>query len=331
MIEFGTISPLDQDASQAAQQSLRDGAASAGAGASGLESFAELAGWLARTNAPASLDRVELAIVAGERDVPDVVSTLPQGTAQSVSELFASGRSPIYATASAQGVSVSFLDATRSHPSLNSTESDGVEAAGESEMFTAAMKRGMDYADRQADEGVQLILLGDVGRGLTTTAAAMIGTLCSIEPVKVIGWGSGISDDGWREKVKLIRDDMFSVRDDRADAWRVLVGIGTPDIAVMAGILAQSAVRRTPVVFDGVGATAAALCAQVMAPGVNQWWRPAGPGTEPAISPALNALQLQPIMPTRIGFGQGTATLMALPMLRFATECGGAELGEPGA
>ena len=139
-----------------------------------------------------------------------------------------------------------------------------------------------------------------------------------MEPVKIIGRGSGIDDEAWKTKVAVIRDAMFRARDDKAVAERVLQQIGSADLVVMAGILAQSAVRRTPVIFDGVGAIAAALCAQMLAPGAAAWWLAASAGTEPGALPALNALGLEPLLDVRLGAGQGLGAVLALPMVRYA-------------
>ncbi len=41
----------------------------------------------------------------------------------------------------------------------------------------------------------------------------------------------------------------------------------------MAGFCAQAAVRRTPVLLDGLVVTAAALVAEQLAPGARMWWQ----------------------------------------------------------
>jgi nicotinate-nucleotide--dimethylbenzimidazole phosphoribosyltransferase len=86
----------------------------------------------------------------------------------------------------------------------------------------------------------------------------------------------------------------------------------------MAGFCAQAAVRRTPVLLDGVVVTAAALVADRLAPGARQWWQAGHRSTEPAHALALQQLELEPIIDMRMRLGEGTGAAVALPVLRAA-------------
>ena len=174
------------------------------------------------------------------------------------------------------------------------------------------------------------MVLGDAGRGLTTVAAGVIATICSVEPVKAVGRGSGIDDDAWRTKVAVMRDAMYRVRDDRGDPSRVLRRIGSPDLVVMASFLAQCAVRRTPVLVDGLGSLAAALCAHMMAPGAGAWWMVASQSGEPTHRHALKALHATPLLQMNLCNGLGAAGVMAVPLLEHACRLMNAKLGNGG-
>jgi nicotinate-nucleotide--dimethylbenzimidazole phosphoribosyltransferase len=86
----------------------------------------------------------------------------------------------------------------------------------------------------------------------------------------------------------------------------------------MAGFCAQAAVRRTPVLLDGVVVTAAALVADRLAPGARQWWQAGHRSTEPAHALALRQLELEPIIDMRMRLGEGTGAAVALPVVRAA-------------
>jgi nicotinate-nucleotide--dimethylbenzimidazole phosphoribosyltransferase len=86
----------------------------------------------------------------------------------------------------------------------------------------------------------------------------------------------------------------------------------------MAGFCAQAAVRRTPVLLDGVVVTAAAMVADRMAPGARRWWQAGHRSTEPAHSLALQRLALDPIVDLGMRLGEGTGAVVALPILRAA-------------
>ena len=262
--------------------------------------------WLADcvgTEAPAA----RLIVVGGDHPIPAEASLLTAGK-QDFSE-------QVKVTAAELGVEYFWIDATAELPQAR--PADVGDALNEGD-FEAALQAGIDFADAQADEGVDFLLLGDHGRGLTTTAAALIGSVCNVEPVRIVGRGSGIDDNAWRVKTAYIRDAMFRIKDDRASAARVLRRAGTPGLIVLAGMLAQSAVRRTPVLFDGLGATTAALLAHMMAPGASAWWWAASAGTEPATRVALDQLGMKPLLDMGTVPREGVNALTALPMLRHA-------------
>ena len=287
---------------------------------------------------PRPLENVSLLVISAEHGVAQrepAISTFSPGFAADVREAIESGSSPLVSTARSMDVAVSFIDATSP---LTSTENSADRpASGEvdhedaltSEQLEDCLNYGREIADKHADEGTQLLTLGEASRGLTTVCAAIIGTVCRLEPVKTVGRGSGIDDHAWRTKTAIIRDAQFRVRDDRQDALLILRRIGGADLAVMTGILAQAAVRRTPVLVDGLGTITAALCAQLISPGASAWWQVATAGSEPAISPALKVLHMEPLLDLQLGTGQGLGALLALPMLRHAVDALGYEGSSP--
>src|SRR5690606_32678462 len=136
----------------------------------------------------------------------------------------------------------------------------------------------------------------DLGIGNTTVAAAMVASLTGTEPVAVVGRGTGIDDATWMRKTAAIRDALRRARPVSADPVALLRTIGGADIAAMAAFLAQAAVRRTPVVLDGVVSTAAALVAEELAPGAHAWWVAGHRSPEPAHQIALTQLDLEPLL-----------------------------------
>jgi nicotinate-nucleotide--dimethylbenzimidazole phosphoribosyltransferase len=102
------------------------------------------------------------------------------------------------------------------------------------------------------------------------------------------------------------------------DAVALVSSVGGADIAAMAGFLAQAAVRRTPVLLDGVVSGAAALVAERLAPGAAAWWAAGHRSAEPAHTVALNELGLTPLLDLGLRLGEGTGALLAVPLVRAA-------------
>jgi len=181
-----------------------------------------------------------------------------------------------------------------------------------------AIEAGRRIADEEVDEGADLLIAGDMGIGNTTPATALVAALTDTEPVAVVGRGTGIDDAGWGRKTAAVRDALYRTRRLTADPIALLRICGGADLAAMTGFCAQAAVRRTPVLLDGVVVTAAALAAERLAPGAKQWWQAGHRSTEPAHSLALRDLDLDPIVDLGMRLGEGTGALIALPVLRAA-------------
>ena len=182
----------------------------------------------------------------------------------------------------------------------------------------AAIAAGRSIADEEVDTGADLLIAGDMGIGNTTPATVLVAALTNNEPVAVVGRGTGIDDAGWIRKTAAVRDALYRAHAVRSDPAALLRVAGGADLAAMAGFLAQSAVRRTPVLLDGVVVTAAALVAERLAPGARRWWQAGHRSTEPAHTLALAQLGLEPIVDLGMRLGEGTGAVVALPVLRAA-------------
>lgn len=291
-----------------------------------------LGGWAENTGCADALtsgdvhtaaQRPVLTVAAGDHPVArpgddgeSALSDLRWGHGPEEADRIAAGTSVLNEFADLAGCVISVADVSDADPS-SSGVNEWVEA-------------GRQAADSHADAAVPMLLAGSVGVGATTSAAAVIGVFCDVEPVKVVGRGTrtgqrhGISDEKWKAKTLAVRDIMFPARPCRrrpaseAKAQTVLDLAATPDIAYLTGLLSQAAVRRTPVVLDGISTLAAGLLAEALTPGASRWWlAPHLPG-EPASAPALRSLSLHPVIGSDLGTPGAAAGMSVLPLLASA-------------
>jgi nicotinate-nucleotide--dimethylbenzimidazole phosphoribosyltransferase len=192
------------------------------------------------------------------------------------------------------------------------------EDALSAEEVDAALAAGKSIVDDEVDAGADLLVAGDMGIGNTTTAAVLIAAITGTEPVAVVGRGTGIDDRTWMRKAAAIRDALRRAKPITADPVALLRTTAGADIAAMAGFLAQAAIRRTPVVLDGVVSGAAALVAEELAPGARAWWVAGHRSTEPAHALALTHLDLDPLLELKMRLGEGTGATAAIPLLTMA-------------
>jgi nicotinate-nucleotide--dimethylbenzimidazole phosphoribosyltransferase len=181
-----------------------------------------------------------------------------------------------------------------------------------------AFAAGVAVADEEVDAGADLLIPADMGIGNTTPAAVLVAAVADVEPVHVVGRGSGVDDAGWMRKVVAIRDALRRARPVADDPLALLAAVGGADLAATTGLLVQAAVRRTPVLLDGVVAGAAATVAERIAPRAVHWWLAGHRSPEPAHRLALQRLGLDPVLDLAMRLGEGTGALAALPVLRAA-------------
>ncbi|MEU8676774.1 nicotinate-nucleotide--dimethylbenzimidazole phosphoribosyltransferase [Streptomyces sp. NPDC048560] len=194
-----------------------------------------------------------------------------------------------------------------------------VEDAMTAEEAEQAVRLGMAIADEEADSGTDLVVLGDLSVGGTTSAAVLIAALCGTDASVVTGrGGTGIDDLAWMRKCAAIRDALRRARPVLGDQLELLAAVGGADLAAMTGFLLQSAVRRMPVILDGVVGSACALVAQRAAFRAPDWWLAGQASGEPAQAKALDRMALTPLLDHGVTVGGGSGAILALPLVQAA-------------
>lgn len=328
MNAFPAVVPPDPEAERAARSRQLTLTKPPGS----LGRLEELSVWVAACQGvcpPQQFSRARVVVFAGDHGVTAAgVSAFPsEVTAQMVAN-FDTGGAAINVLAELAGAGVRVADIAvdaepanaviGAHKVRRSSGNIAVEDALTADEVLAAVQAGRAIADEEVDGGADLLIAGDMGIGNTTPATTLIAALTGSEPVAVVGRGTGIDDDGWARKTSAIRDALYRARSVVADPLGLLRVCGGADLAAMAGFLAQAAVRRTPVLLDGVVVTAAALVADELAPGARAWWRAGHRSTEPAHTLALQRLDLEPILDLGMRLGEGSGAAVALPVLRAA-------------
>lgn len=331
-MDFVPVPPPDAGAAAAAR--ARQDSLTKPRGALGR--LEDLSVWVAACQGdcpPRQFERARVVVLAGDHGVArsGVSAYPPEVTAQMVANIDAGGAA-INALAAIAGATVRIADIAvdaspeagaltpriGAHKVRRGSGDITVEDALTAQETVAAIAAGRAIADEEVDSGADLLIAGDMGIGNSTPAAVLVAALTNTEPVAVVGFGTGIDDAGWARKTAAIRDALFRARPVLPDPVALLGCCGGADLAAMAGFCAQAAVRRTPLLLDGVAVTAAALVAERLAPGARRWWQAGHRSTEPGHALALTALELEPILDLGMRLGEGTGAALALPVLRAA-------------
>jgi nicotinate-nucleotide--dimethylbenzimidazole phosphoribosyltransferase len=324
------VPPPDEEARRSARE--RQARLTKPAGALGrLEDLSvDVAGWQGRCP-PRPFTRPRVLVVAGDHGVArhGVSAYPPEVTAQMVANFLAGGAA-VNVLAERVGAGVRVLDlavdgdvpgapaaVTRYKVRRGSGSLDREDTLTPEEA-ERAFAVGVVVVDEEVDAGCDLLVPGDMGIGNTTPSAVLVAALTGAEPVRAVGRGTGVDDAGWARKVGAVRAGLRRARLAGDDPLRLLATVAGADLTCLAGVLVQAAVRRTPVVLDGVVVTAAALVAARIAPEAPGWWVAGHRSVEPAHGLALAELRLEPLLDLGLRLGEGTGALLALPLLQAA-------------
>lgn len=319
------------------RQDAEERRARAGVPPQALGRLDELGEWLsaAQRRLPvAPVRRAKLVVFAGDHGIAGAgVSSRTAGSAHTLVREALDGVSPAAVLARRAGVPLRVVDMsldcelselpgelTRHRVRRSSGRLDIEDTLTEDEA-ERAFRAGMAVADEEADGGTDLVVLGDLSVGGTTAAGALVAALCGTDASVVTGrGGAGIDDLAWMRKCAAIRDGLRRARPALGDQLGLLATLGGADLTAITGFLLQSAVRRTPVVLDGVVSAACALVAQRVAFRAPDWWLAGQVTGEPAQEKALDRLAMDALLDQGVRVGGGTGALLALPLVEAAAE-----------
>ena len=181
-----------------------------------------------------------------------------------------------------------------------------------------AMEIGAELAETAAREGVDVLLLGEMGIGNTTTSGAVCAALLGLTSDEVTGRGAGLSDAGLVRKRAAIESALRVNAPDRNDPVDVLQKVGGLDLAAMCGAFLGAAAARLPVIIDGYICAVAALCAVRLCPDSVHAFLASHVSAEPAAQRVLQELELDAPITAGMRLGEGSGAVALLPLLDLA-------------
>jgi cobalamin synthase len=164
---------------------------------------------------------------------------------------YRAGKSTVSAFAAVAGATVEAVDVGVGRP----TRDIRFEAAMSAERFAEAAAAGRNAVEAlDAD----LLVLGEMGIGNTTAAAAVAAALGGGEVAAWVGRGTGVDDEGLARKREAVRQAVDRIAG-VLDPLEVLREVGGAELVAMAAAIVAARHRRLPVLIDGYVVTAAGL------------------------------------------------------------------------
>ncbi|MFW6081319.1 MAG: nicotinate-nucleotide--dimethylbenzimidazole phosphoribosyltransferase [Desulfosalsimonas sp.] len=278
------------------------------------------------------LDKKVIVTCAGDHGVVDEgVSLFPREVTAQMVYNFVDGGASINVLARHAGASVLAADLGVDHdfkPELPIFHKKIAKGTGNIRR-TAAMSRqqavgsieaGILIAQEVAENrGVDLLGTGDMGIGNTTPSSAVIAAFSGLEPEKLTGRGTGLDDEAFAHKVRVITDALELHRPDPSDPVDVLAKVGGFEIGGLAGLVLGAAALGIPVVCDGLIATAGALIACEMAPAAKSYLFTSHRSLEAGHRFMIERLGVDPLLDLRLRLGEGTGAALAMEIIDAST------------
>lgn len=177
-----------------------------------------------------------------------------------------------------------------------------------------ALLAGADLFGRELAAGVDILGMGEMGIGNTTSAAAVAAALTGQDPARLVGRGTGVDAAGLARKIEVVRRGLAVNTPDPADGLDVLAKVGGFEIGGLAGAMLAAAAHRCPVMVDGVIATAAAMIAVTLHPGLRPYLIAAHRSAEPGHDAMLVWLGLEPLLDLGMRLGEGTGAVLGMQL-----------------
>jgi nicotinate-nucleotide--dimethylbenzimidazole phosphoribosyltransferase len=279
-----------------------------------LRRLEEAAAWLAAwqgTSRPALRDPAALVFVADHGVADEGVSAYPRSTTAAMLGALRAGVATACVLARATGTRLEVVDVGAGRPTGNIVRAPALDP----ERFAASWGAGRE---RVAALDADLLLLGEMGIGNTTAAAAVCAAIFGRGAAHWTGRGTGIDEPGYARKVAAVEAACARL-EPALSPLEILRQVGGAELAALAGATFEARMRSLPVVLDGFVVTAAAAPLEAARPGALDHCIAGHLSGEAGHAALLEVLGKQPLLDLGMRLGEGSGALAALPLLRLAT------------
>lgn len=269
-----------------------------------------MAGWQG-TDRP-RITKAQAVVFAGNHGIcAQGVNPYPQEVTVQMVANFSAGGAAINQICRASGADLSVVALDLDTPTADFTTAP---AMTEAETLDA-MRRGAEAVQHDA----QVLVLGEMGIGNSTVAAALALACFGGEASEWVGRGTGSDAAGKALKAQVIAKGAALHAGAKGGA--ILAALGGREQAAICGAVLEARANRIPVILDGFICTAAVAPLYALDPALLDHCVVGHVSTEPGHAKLLSAMDKDPILSMRMALGEGSGAALALGVLRAALEC----------
>lgn len=278
----------------------------------------EIAEWLAAWQGRASprIERPRIAVFAGTHGVARRgVSAYPPEVTQQMVKNFLDGGAAINQLAATFDADLRIYELDLEHPTEDFTQAPA--------MSEARAANAMAYGMMAAEPGIDVLCLGEMGIGNTTTAAALSAGLFGGNGRDWAGPGTGVHGAALEKKIAVIDEALAHHKAAIAtrDPLTLLSALGGEELAAIAGAVVAARMGRIPVLLDGFVCTAAAAVLHAADRHALDHCIVAHCSAEPGHRRLLDTIGHRPLFDFDMRLGEASAAALAIPVLKAAAAC----------
>lgn len=268
-----------------------------------------LAAWQGR--AKPKLDHCQTIVFAGNHGIAAKgVSAFPPAVTEQMVANFRNGGAAINQLCKSVGSELHVLPLDLDRATADFSE----HAAMSADICIAAVNKGICAVNPNTD----ILTLGEMGIGNTTSAAAISCGLFGGDPSLWVGRGTGVDDAALALKANLIRSAIALHGDELKDPTEVLRRLGGLELAAIFGATLAARFHGIPVLLDGFICTAAAAPLSVLADGALDHCLVGHSSVEPGHSLLLERLEKTALLDLGMRLGEGSGAALALAIVKSA-------------
>ncbi len=268
-----------------------------------------MAGW--RGVERPRIARAQALVFAGNHGIcAQGVNPFPQEVTVQMVANFQAGGAAINQLCRASGADLTVIALDLDRPTADFSTGPAMR---EAEVLDA-MARGAEAVDPGAD----VLILGEMGIGNSTVAAALTRALFGGTAAEWVGPGTGSDSDGVSLKARVIETGIARHAAVLADPLAVLAAFGGREQAAICGAVLAARAARIPVILDGFICTAAAAVLHALDAGALDHCLVGHASAEPGHRRLLGILDKKAVLDLGMRLGEGSGAAVALGVLRAA-------------
>ena len=273
----------------------------------------DLALWMAQSQArhPARLQRPRIAVYAANHGIAaQNVSAFPAAVTEKVVQACQMGLAGIAPIAQAADADLMVYEMGLDTPTQDFTKSPA--------MSDEECARAIAYGMMAVEPGIDLLCVGEIGIGNTTSGAAMAAALFGGAGADWVGPGSGVTGAALQHKQAIVDQALALHKDALSDPLDIMRCLGGFELAAILGAVIAARMAKVPVLLDGFTCSVAAAPLAMLRPDGLDHCQVGHLSPEPGHRKMLDKLEKEPILDMKMRLGEGTGAAVAISILKAA-------------